>query len=159
MPPIFVLSLAIVVAVIVGVRLLPGVPWRGAAARISGAGAVISLTGVAGLGLHCAAMFNRPLVEAIPGTAIVIRQINGLSLASILWYVVPSLLLLIGLRRQHPAVQVVLAGLLIVVGVTMFDGGPLALHLASIFAFVVVLSGVVSLLILPPWDRGQTSRA
>jgi len=158
MPTIYVISLAIVVSAILALRLLPGVPWRRAAARVSGVGVVVSLAGLAGLGLHCAAMFNRPLVGAIPGTEIVIRQINELSTASILWYVVPSLLLLIGLRRQHPAVLAVLAVLLVVVGVTMFDGGPLALHLASIFAFVVVLSGVVSLLILPPWDRGRTSR-
>lgn len=158
MPAIFIISLAIVVAVILGLQLLPGVPRRRAAARVSGVGIVVSLAGVAGLGLHCAAMFNRPLLEAIPGTEIVVRQINELSMVSILWYVVPSLLLLIGLRRQRPAVMAVLAVLLVVVGVTMFDDGPLALHLASIFAFVVVLSAVLALFLLPPWDRGRASR-
>jgi hypothetical protein len=37
------------------------------------------------------------------------------------------------------------------VGVTMYDSGPLDVHLAAIFVSIVILAGVASTLVVPPW--------
>lgn len=102
-------------------------------------------------------MFYRSLVGLVPGTDAAVSQINAMGTASITWYIVPSVLLLIGLRYQHPAGLVALTIALLAVGVTMYNGAALATHLNTIFASVLVLAGVVSLLILPP-NRPRVTR-
>lgn len=148
----FVQTLAAVVVVVLGARVLAaGLPLRRAARRMSGADAGLLVVGIAGLAFHCAAMFFRSRVLAVPGTTAAVNMINSLGTGSIVWYVVSAALAVAGLRRQHRA-AVFAAGLaLAAVGVTMYDGGPLNAHLASIFATAVVLAGIAAVLILPPW--------
>ncbi|WP_427016546.1 hypothetical protein ACQCSX_17710 [Pseudarthrobacter sp. P1] len=154
MPVAFVASLAATVAALLVLRrLVPGLPLRRAAAPLSVAEAIVAAMGVIGLAWHCGAMFYRPLVGGLPGTGVMIDQINAMGVASLIWYAVPAVLLLVGLRRQHAVAVVAMAVALLAVGVTMYDDGPLPAHLAAIFASVVVLAAVVSLLIVPPWRR------
>ncbi len=147
----YLIALAAAVGVTVGTQL-PTSPLslRRLAVPMRGSDAAAAGVGLAGLVLHCGAMFFRSVVEVLPGSGPAISQINALGTASIVWFVVPSALVLIGLRRQHRAVLLVVLGSLVAVGVTMYDGGPLAVHLAAIFASVVVLSGVAAMLVPLP---------
>ncbi len=156
----FVLSLAGIAAALLMVRLLvPAVPPAGLARRITPAELAVAVAGLAGLILHCGAMFFEPVVAAIPGTGPVIGQINGMGPASMLWYAVPAVLLLAGLRRQHIIAVVVLAAALLAVGVTMYNGAALATHLMTIYAAAVVIAAIMFGLVLPPWSGRGSSRA
>ena len=147
----FVQTLAAVVVVVLGARVVAsGLPLRWAA-RMSGAGVGLFGVGIAGLAFHCAAMFFRSRVAAVPGTSAAVDMINALGTGSVVWYVVSAGFVVAGLRRQRPAAVSALGVALVAVGVTMYDGGPLAAHLASIFATVVLLAGVAAVLVLPPW--------
>lgn len=147
----FVLSLIVVVGLVVCARLvLGGLPLSNLAMRLSVGDAVMSGVGLLGLAFHCGAMFFTELVGAIPGAPRPTEAINALHAASIVWYVVPALLALAGLRRLHWSGKVAISLALIAVGVTMYNGGPLDVHLAAIFAAVVVLSLVAAALVLPP---------
>ncbi|RAX45490.1 hypothetical protein DQ354_10420 [Arthrobacter sp. AQ5-06] len=95
-------------------------------------------------------MFFEPLVSVIPGSAAVITQINAMGPASVAWYAVPSLMLLAGLRRENKAVSALLAAALLTVGMTMYNGAALWIHLAAVFAAVVVTSAILLLLTRPP---------
>ena len=72
--------------------------------------------------------------------------------ASMIWYVVPSLLLLRGLRRQNVVVLAVLAAALVAVGVTMYNGTAISTHLNTVFAAGVVIAAIMFLLVVPPWQ-------
>ena len=151
----FVLSLLVVVALILGVRFsLPALPSRRHARRVTAADALLVGFGVAGLALHCGAMFFQSVVDALPGTGAVISDINALGTASVVLYAVPAALVVLGLRRQHPAAPAAAALALTAVGVTMYDGGSLSTHLTAIFLSGVVLAVIASALVLPPWRRG-----
>jgi hypothetical protein len=148
----FVLSLFIVVALVLGARfLISALPSRRHARPITVTDALLAAVGVAGLALHCGSMFFRAVVDALPGTGAAISEINSLGTASIVWYAVPALLVVLGLRRQHPAALAAVALALSAVGVTMYDAGSLSTHLTAIFVSVVVLAAVASTLVLPPW--------
>ena len=152
MSPVFLLSLAAVVAVLLGARvLLPALPIRGRARRLSQVDAVLAGAGLAGLAFHCLAMFFRRTVEWVPGADAVTADIRSLGTASIIWYVVPAVLVLVGLRHQHPGALAVVAVALTAVGVTMYDGGPLQTHLGAIFGTVLVFALVSATVVLPPW--------
>lgn len=147
----FLLSLAGVVVVVLGARFLSaGLPLRGLARRITRPDAALLVTGAVGLAFHCVAMFFRRVVDPLPGADAAISDIRALGAASIIWYVVPAVLVLLGLRRVHPAALAVAALAFVAVGVTMYNDGPLDVHLASIFASVVVLAVVTATLVLPP---------
>ena len=154
----YLITLGLVVAVVlligVLVRLLPGgrrLPGVGGPIGM-GDGALVGV-GVVGLVFHCGAMFFRSRVAEIPGTAGAIRQIDAMGLGSQVWYVVAAGLVLIGLRRQVRRVGALgggvsvtlLAVALMGVGVTMYDGGALDLHLTAIFASVTILASIVAL--------------
>jgi hypothetical protein len=66
------------------------------------------------------------------------------------WYVVPAVLMLAGLRRLHWSGVSAVSIALIAVGVTMYNGGPLNVHLATISTAVVVLALVAATLVLRP---------
>ena len=85
--------------------------------------------GAAGLAFHCYAMFFRRTAEHLPGVHSAIRSINAMGTSSRVWFIVPALLVVIGLRRQNPVVVLVVAATLVAVGVTMYDHGPLRTHL------------------------------
>lgn len=155
MSAVFVIGLATVVAVILGARyLLPALPLRGVARLVTVRDLLLSGAGVAGLALHCGAMFFPRLIEPVPGAGGVMGDIRALGAASIIWYVVPAAMVLIGLRRQHPVALSTVALALMAVGVTMYDGGALQVHLTAIFVSVLALASTASLLVLPPWRRG-----
>lgn len=147
----FLLSLAGVVVVVLGARfLLAGLPLRGLARRITLPDAALIVVGAAGLAFHCVAMFFRRVVDPLPGADAVISDIRALGTSSIIWYVVPAVLVLLGLRRVHPAALAVAALAFVAVGVTMYDEGPLDIHLAAIFTSVVILALIAATLVLPP---------
>ncbi len=154
----FVVSLTIAVALIVGARFaLPALPFRRVSTTITVTDAMISGLGLAGLLLHCLAMFFPGVVEPLPGTDSVMVDIRALGTASIIWYGVPAGLVLIGLRRQHIAAPSVVALSLAIVGLTMYNGSPLQVHLSTIFVAVLVLAGVAATLVIPPWQRSSAT--
>ena len=147
----FLLSLAGVVVVVLGARFLSaGLPLRGLARRITLTDAALIVAGAIGLAFHCVAMFFRRVVDPLPGADAVISDIRALGTSSIIWYVVPAVLVLLGLRRVHPAALAVAALAFVAVGVTMYDEGPLDIHLAAIFTSVVILALIPATLVLPP---------
>lgn len=147
----FVLSLTTVVALVACARLvLGGLPFSALATRLSVGDAALTGFGLLGLIFHCGAMFFTELVQAIPGASGPTEAINRLETASIIWYVVPAVLVLGGLRRLHWSGVVAVSVALIAVGVTMYNGAPLEVHLATIFAAVVILALVAAALVLPP---------
>lgn len=111
---------------------------------------VLAAVGTILLAFHCVAMFFRSLVDPLPGMGSVIEDIRALGMGSMIWYVVPSVLLLLGLRRLHP-IALVVAGLsLTFVGITMYNGGTLQVHLTAIFVAVTALAGIAAAMVRPP---------
>ena len=147
----FVLGLITVVALVMCSRLLlRGLPLRSVAKRLSAGEAMVFGLGLVGLAFHCGSMFFTGLVLAIPGAQGPTEAVNALGTASMVSYVVPAVLVIAGLRRLHWSGVVSVSIALIAVGVTMYNGGPLDVHLATIFAAVVVFSVVVVALLLSP---------
>ncbi|MEP6665273.1 MAG: hypothetical protein ABJA81_02390 [Nocardioidaceae bacterium] len=143
--------MAVVVAVAVGARIVfPGLPLSQKANRISAADAVLVGLGVTGLLAHCTAMFFPELVDSFPWTTTATTQIRGLSTASVVYFVVPCCLVLLGLRRIHPAALGAVAISLAGVGTSMYNGGSLAAHLGWIFILVMVMVAVAAAFVLPP---------
>ncbi|MFM9919650.1 hypothetical protein [Lacisediminihabitans sp. H27-G8] len=157
----FSISLAVICALVVVARFaLPQLPLDRAGVRITGAEVALLGVGILGLTFHCTAMFSRQLFGGIPLALPLVDAVNGMGAASIALYVVPAVLVLIGLRRQHWIALTVMTLALVAVGLTMYLGSPLRVHLASIFLAVVALVGVLSLLVKGPWqsnDAGATA--
>lgn len=150
----FVVSLVIVVGLLLAARLvLPALPLRRPARPASLPDAAVTGVGMLGLVFHCTAMFNRGLVDWLPGSAGPIEQIRALDAYSQVWYIVAAVLVMLGLRRQQPAALLAIALALGAVGVTMYDKGGLQPHLVAIFAFVTILAAVMTMLVLPPGRR------
>ncbi|MBG6218867.1 hypothetical protein IWX75_003354 [Arthrobacter sp. CAN_A6] len=150
----FVLTLTGIAAALLVLRLvIPGLPLGRVARRLTPLDLGLTVVGVLGLILHCASMFFRPVVAAIPGSDGVISQINSMGTASMIWYTVPALLVLVGLRRQHWVAFVLLAASLLAVGITMYNGTALSTHLDTIFTAGVMIAATVFLLSAPPWRR------
>lgn len=156
MSTMFVLALACVALVLLILRLtVPGLPFTRFERRLTPLDLAATVVGVLGLVLHCTSMFFRPVVAAMPGTEGVISQINSMGTASMIWYAVPALLVLAGLRRQHWGALVLLVTSMLAVGVTMYNGTALSIHVATIFAAGVMIAAIVFLLSTPPWQHGQ----
>ncbi|MBP2215058.1 hypothetical protein [Arthrobacter sp. CAN_C5] len=150
----FVLTLAAVASILLVLRLVvPGLPIRRFARQLTPLDLALTVVGMLGLILHCASMFFRPIVAAIPGTERVIEQINSMGTASMIWYTVPALMVLVGLRRQHWVSLILLAASLLAVGVTMYNGTVVSTHLNTIFAAGVIIAATVFFLSTPPWSR------
>ncbi|MBG6181257.1 hypothetical protein [Arthrobacter sp. CAN_A1] len=150
----FVLALAAVTSLLLVLRLVvPGLPIKKFARRLTPLDLALTTVGVLGLILHCASMFFRSVVTAIPGTGNVIDQINSMGTASMIWYAVPALMVLTGLRRQHWVALILLGAALLAVGVTMYNGTALSTHLDTIFAAGSIIAATVFLLSRPPWSR------
>ena len=157
MPTSFVLTLVGVATALLVLRLVvPGLPAQRITRRLTPLDLGSTILGVLGLILHCASMFFRPLVAAIPGSGTVISQINSMGTASMIWYAVPALLVLRGLRRQHWVALILLAASLLAVGITMYNGTALSTHLNTIFAAGVMIAATALLLSAPPWQREPT---
>lgn len=152
----FLVSLVVVVAAAFTARWASAaLPLRRAAQPMSAAQAVMGAVGLSGLAFHCAAMFFRQAVALLPGSEAISDDIRALGTASVIWYVVPAVLVVLALRRQHPAAVALVALALTGVGVTMYNGGPLQVHLAAIFTSVLVIATVMALLVIPPLPRRQ----
>ena len=150
----FAVTLAGVCVFLLLARLvLPQLPLAGRSVRLSGVDAVLLMIGIVGLAFHCAAMFYRPLFDGIGPLAPLVDMVNEMNGASIILFVVPALLVLIGLRRHYRVALAVLALTLLVVGVTMYAGSPLNVHLGAIFVSVVALVSHGALFVIPPWQR------
>ena len=130
--------------------MFSSLPLAHKAQRISVTDAALVGLGVTGLVAHCMAMFFPELVDPIPWTAQAMIQIRGLGTASVVWFVVPCFLVLLGLRRIHPAALGAVAISLAGVGITMYNGSDLTTHLAWIFTLVVVMVAVGAAFIRPP---------
>jgi hypothetical protein len=148
----YVVRLLVVAVAAFAVRLLvPVLPVRRYTVRLSGPDVGVLIFGGAVLVLHCGAMFFRASVATWPLGPPVIRVVDPMGAASITWYAVGAALIVLALRRQYPAIVVVVAASLIVVGYTMYDGGPLRTHLDAIATAVVLLVASVALFADPPW--------
>lgn len=153
-------------AVLVGIAVvalatrlvLAPLPLGRFAVRASALDTALLVAGSAGLVFHCGAMFFRVEVSRLPGTHFAIRAINLMGTSSRIWFIVPAILVVLGLRRQAPLAVAAVSAALVAVGITMYDHGPLPTHLHAILAAVSVLSGVVALLVRPPWYRSPAIR-
>lgn len=155
----YLVAMAAVVVMLFGARLvLAGLPLS-QAAPVSLADALLLVAGALGLAFHCLAMFFRDSVAWLPGADGPIGDVRALGAASLLWYVVPAGLVLLGFRRQHPAAVALVVVALVAVGITMYNGGSVSTHLAAIFASVVVSAGVAASLVLPPWGAAGAAEA
>lgn len=156
-----VMSTAYVVALVVLVvaiglarMVLPVLPWRRVSVRLHPVDVVLSVLGVLGLAFHCGAMFYGSTILSVPGTETGVAEINALGAVSIVAFAVPAALLIVGLRRINSLGLMLIVLALAAVGTTMYDAGPLAAHLAAIFATVILLALCAATLI----GRPQTGR-
>ncbi len=147
----FVVLLALAISIVVASRLsLRGLPLRDRAVTLTVAELALTLCGLAILTFHCGAMFFTAATQWIPGTDGAIEDIRALGTSSLVWYVLPALLVLLGLRRLPLLALIVVSVALLAIGVTMYDGGSLETHLVAIFAGVVSLTAVAAMLVRPP---------
>jgi len=144
----------LVVAIGLARMVLPVLPWRRVSVRLDPVDVVLSVLGVLGLAFHCGAMFYRSTILSVPGTETGVAEINALGAVSIVAFAVPAALLIVGLRRISSLGLMLIVLALAAVGTTMYDAGPLAAHLAAIFATVMLLALCAATLI----GRPQTGR-
>lgn len=151
MPTTLVVPLLVVVGVLILLRLvLPALPLRRWSRPIRPLDLGLAALGVLGLVLHCGAMFFPAVLAVVPGSDGYVAVVNALGTGSVVLYVLPAVLTVVGLRSQHPSAVTLLVIVLVAVGTTMYDGGPLNQHLAAIAAAVLVLAATGALLIRPP---------
>lgn len=146
--PFIIFLLVVVVGIGAARWLVPGLPWRRFAAVLSPLNIALAVVGLLGLLLHCVAMFGGAWFAALPGMSGVASQITSAGLASVVWFVVPAVVLVFALRNQTPVVVGGIALTLLAVGLTMFIRVPFALHLVAIFAFVAAVTFVFSALVV-----------
>ncbi len=151
----FSITLAVSALLILLARfVVPQLPVKSRAVRLSVPDTALVGVGVLGLLFHCTAMFSRGIYDGAPAVKPLVGLVNSMGVVSVVLFVVPAVLILIGLRRQQRGALAVLGLALVAVGVTMYVGAPLQLHLAAIFAATVVLAVLVSLFVLAP-QRAQ----
>jgi len=147
----YLVALGLSVASLLGARLfLHGLPWRRHVVMLKFGETVVLGVGLLLLAFHCVAMFFTSTVERVPGTGAAISDIRALGTVSFIWYAVPALLVLLGLRRLHWAALVVVLVALLLVAVTMYNGGPLNQHLLTIFVAVVSMAATLATVARPP---------
>ena len=103
--------------------------------------------GVLGLAAHCVAMFFTDVARAVPGSGGYIDGVNGLGITSMVLYAVPALLVITGLWPVARWALATVVVLLVAVGVTMYNGGPLTVHLTTILLVVITLAGTTAALV------------
>lgn len=151
MPFAFTLSLAVIIVVLIGARLfIPARRRRTSTRPFTVLDLILVVVGTAGLVLHCGAMFYRSTVAVMPASSDYIRSVNHMGAASVILYVIPAALVLAGLRRQHPVTVALLGLAFTAVGITMYNHGPLAVHLAAIFTAGVLLTATMAFLVQRP---------
>lgn len=110
------------------------------AARLSRPDTVLLTLGLAALAFHCGAMFSRSAFDSVPAFRSAVAGVDALGTASMIAFVVPAVAVVMALRSVRTVVIVLVAAALAVVGVTMYDAGPLDAHLTAIFAAVVLIA-------------------
>lgn len=156
----FALALAVTIVVILILRLvLPQLPLRRLAVRLTPIDAALLVVGVAGLAFHCLAMFSRQIFEPLPAIRPLVALVNSPGIPSVVFFAVPALLVLVALRRQQRLAGAIIALALLAVGMTMYVVGSLQVHLVTIFASAVLLAAVVAFLTIAPWRRSATQAA
>lgn len=151
MPPLFSVALVVIAVALFATRFtLRAVPLGSRKRAFTYLDLALVTIGTVGLVPHCGAMFYRSALAAVPGSAGYITAVNQMGTASVVLYVIPAALVLIGLRRQQPVVVALLGLSFIAVGVTMYNHGPLNTHLAAIFASGVVLAATLALFVSRP---------
>ncbi len=78
-------------------------------------------------------MFFRSFVRALQGTHEAVADINALGMVSMVGSAVPSLLLILALRRVSLPALAAIALTLTAAGITMYDGRSLTAHRTAIF--------------------------
>lgn len=146
MPAWLTFALLAVAAAAVVVRVTSALRRRGQrGGRLAPVDVAFVALGALGLVLHCTAMFRRGLVAPLPGGSAYVDLVTTPGFGTVALYIVPAALVLIGLRRVGILPWVLLASALVAVGVTMYGGSPLAVHLTAITAAVLALSAVIAL--------------
>ncbi|MFD1722676.1 hypothetical protein [Amnibacterium endophyticum] len=140
MSPYFVVSVALIVLALVALRLIGLFPVLAAARPLTRVDALVAYIGTLALVFHCVTMFFPDLGRAVPGGVALAPVINDLGVASAILYVLPAAVLLFGIRRLHPIAVAVNAVGLVAVGITMYDGGPVAVHTAAIAVEAIALA-------------------
>ena len=147
----FLLTLAAAVALLFALRLLiPALPVPGRAVRLRPVDAALVAAGSVLLAFHCIAMFFTSLAERVPGAGSVIQDIRALGTASVVWYVLPAIAVLLGLRRLPWTALGLAVFALLWIGITMYNGGSLDQHLVAIWLGVALLAAVLAALVMPP---------
>ena len=152
-----IVLLSVVVVALIARVVLPALPIRGRAVRLSIPEALAVVVGSVSLVLHCGAMFFRVSVASWPLGPTVIRVVDPMGTASITWFAVGAALIVIGLCRQQPFVVAIVAASLVGVGYTMYDGGSLRTHLDTIAVAVVLLAASVAVFADPPWRTASVT--
>ncbi|MBA2639404.1 MAG: hypothetical protein H0U77_05320 [Nocardioidaceae bacterium] len=137
------LGLLAMPAVAFALRLTTTLPSR-RARTMPGLDLVLLVLGVIGLVFHCTAMFFPDQTALVPGSGPAAAAVNNLGTASVVLFVAPSVLVAAALRQVWPPALVLLVGTLAAVGITMYNGSPLELHLGTIAAAVLVMSSVAA---------------
>ena len=140
MPASFVVLLALAVLVLVALRVVGVLPITVGARPLGRVGALLGFVGLVALVLHCTAMFFPALGRAAPLGARLTPVVNAMGPASVALYAVPAVLVLVAARHLHPVAVAVDAVALAVVGITMYDHGPLRVHLVAIAVAVIALA-------------------
>ena len=153
----YLTALAFAVLVVVALRFALAGRVERLVVRMRPVEVVAGVVGVLGLVLHCGAMFFTSTFRGLGIPPAVIDPIKALGTPSIIWYVVPALLVLLAVRRQPPVVLGLVVVGLLAVGITMYDGGPLRVHLVAIFATVVLLGAVAALQLTGPRRGHRTA--
>ncbi len=107
------------------------------------------VAGSLGLIFHCTAMFFPSETARLPLTDALAEAIVAFGSASIALYVVPAALVLLGLRRIPLLALAGVSVALVAVGVTMYNGTALNIHLSTIMAASFAISWAVASLTRP----------
>lgn len=141
------LTLAGVVIAAVALRVtVRQLPLPGARSLSGGRMTALGL-GVVGLVAHCVAMFFTDGARSVPGAGGYVDGVNGMGITSMVLYAVPALLVVAGLWPVARWALATVVALLVAVGVTMYNGGPLTVHLTTILLVVIALATTMAALV------------
>ncbi len=104
-------------------------------------------------------MFFPAIVSSVPGSTGAARAVRDLGVVSQIAYWVPAGFLLIVLRRAWQPLLLVEGGVLLAVGVTMFFGFGLPVHLAAIACSVAATVALLTTLGGSPAGRTAAARS
>lgn len=98
-------------------------------------------------------------MRALPGTHEAVADINALGMVSMVGSAVPSLLLILALRRVSLPALAAIALALTAAGITMYDGRSLTAHRTAIFVSISLLVLCAAALLAAPPSHEATVAA